>query len=862
MTSFLTFSFSFGGYHQRKNQSVQLRIMGKKRTWNSKRKREEKIAKQKEKEVRIPYKAVPSKCPKMEAYYAYQGLHSYRLDDGKFVPCISAEEMEEERKKWASSMRSMLPAAFRIGQNIEKEHKDQLIAEVQKFIGTEIEIEVDEEGNSVSKPRGSDRNGSSHDTDVEMKNEDKPQNTMLKKVAPGLRIPFIPDAYQLPFDRKTIRRNPALQDFFDWLRINTDAGFVSRQETVSMIPPVVLAPEPHHAILDMCAAPGSKTSQLLEMVSDIPKGQKEPVGFVVANDSDAKRAYMLVHQLRRINSPSVFVTAKDAQFWPLLTRGDGVTDEDRAREGIFDRVLCDVPCGGDGTSRKNPGIWKHWSMSASISLHPLQASILLNGARLTKVGGYVCYSTCSMNPIENEAVVAEILRIAEGSLELVDKRPDMEGMIARPGMTTWKVMTEALSTKERRNKAKKNSKRMQEKRKEWKQNQEVDQGKLNDDEESAEETQNEVDKEWETERQSTQDWNPSPVAWDEETLMERCKERGLMEYKSFEEVPQDRKSHVRKSCFPPSPEEIEKFNLQKCLRCLPHDLNTGGFFVALFKKVAPLSARAKKKASEIAEQIDKKKFQPEGIDESDQGKDDEDSVENKPKKMKVDESNGGKEETLAQKSKNKFGFNKSESFVAVEEDVIPPIVDYYGMSETFGKNQLMTRAHGGSKLLYFITDSVKRNLIDRGVQDRLQVISSGLRAFQAQDRDGCREYRPCQESIHFIGPHMTKRKLIIDYEDFVNCIKEGFTQISTFSGNVAKQMRELTPGSFVVALKGYENDIQKKFYLVMHRARGDHVQCLIARPELEGIEAKVKSIVKFNETKGFIGNIKQSCSIQ
>jgi 16S rRNA C967 or C1407 C5-methylase (RsmB/RsmF family) len=628
-----------------------------------------------------------------------------------------------------------------------------------------------------------------------------------------------------------------------------------------MIPPVVLAPKPHHAILDMCAAPGSKTSQLLEIVSDIPKGQIEPTGFVVANDSDAKRAYMLVHQLRRINSPAVFVTAKDAQFWPLLTRGDGVSDEERAREGIFDRVLCDVPCGGDGTSRKNPGIWKHWSMSASISLHPLQASILLNGARLTKVGGYVCYSTCSMNPIENEAVVAEILRIAEGSLELVDKRPDLEGMIARPGMTSWKVMTEALSTKERRNKAKKNSKRMQEKRREWQQKQEA-QGKVDEGVDSSEETQNEVDKEWESERQSTKEWNPSPAAWDEDTLLERCKERGLMEYKSFDEVPQDRKSHVRKSCFPPSPEEIEKFNLHKCLRCLPHDLNTGGFFVALFKKVAPLSARAKKKASEIAAQIDKKKYQPESIDESDNGKkNDDDPIENKPKKMRVDESNE-KKETLAQKSKSKFGFNKSESFVAVEEDIIPPIVDYYGMSENFGKNQLMTRAHGGSKLLYFITDSVKRNLIDRGVQDRLQVISSGLRAFQAQDRDGCREYRPCQESIHFIGPHMTKRKIITDFDDFVNCIKDGFNQISTFSDSVAKQMRELTPGSFVVALKGYENDIQKKFYLVMHRARGDHVQCLIARPELEGIEAKVRSIVKSNESKGFIGNIKQSCSIQ
>lgn len=845
--------------------------MGKKRTWNSKRKREEKIAKQKEKEERIPYKTVASKCPKMEAYYAYQGLHSTRLQNGQFVPCTSPEEMEDERNRWASAMRSMLPAAFRIGQNIEDDHREQLVSDIQKFVGTEIEIEVDEEGNSVSKPRCSDKSDENNDIDVSKLQDEKLHARTVKKVAPGQRIPFIPDAYQLPFDRKTIRRNPALHDFFEWLRINTDAGFLSRQETVSMIPPVVLAPEPHHAVLDMCAAPGSKTSQLLEIVSHIPEGEKEPTGFVVANDSDAKRAYMLVHQLRRINSPAVFVTAKDAQFWPLLTRGSGVSIEDRAREGIFDRVLCDVPCGGDGTSRKNPGIWKYWSMSASISIHPMQTSILLNGARLTKVGGYVCYSTCSMNPIENEAVVAEVLRISDGSLELVDKRPEMEGMLARPGMTSWKVMTEALSTKDRRNKAKKNSKRMQEKRREWidKQNQVSGQEEIAYGADDLEDTENEIDREWEAERQSKKDWNPSPLSWDEETLLQRCEEQGLLEYKSFEDVPQDRKNHVRQSCFPPSAEEIEKFNLQKCFRCLPHDLNTGGFFVALFKKVAPLSARAKKKALEIATEMNNKKFQTELNDEVKIDIDEDDSLSNKPKKMRIDkETKIDTNESLAKMSKDKFGFNKSESFVAVQDEILPPIVEYYGIAESFGKNQLMTRAHGGGKLLYFITDSVKKNLIDRGVQDRVQVISSGLRAFHAQDRDGCRVYRPMQESIHYIGPHMTKRKFIIGYDDFMNCIKDGLNPISTFSDEVAKQMRGLTPGSFVVALKGYENDIKKKFYVVMHRARGDHVQCLIARLELEGYEAKVRSIVKSNISKmdespqGMMENLKQVCIIQ
>ena len=118
-----------------------------------------------------------------------------------------------------------------------------------------------------------------------------------------------------------------------------------------MIPPIVLAPEPGHAVLDMCAAPGSKTSQLLEVVSQMPdENMLEPKGYVVANDADPKRAYMLVHQLRRINSPAVFVTSIEAQVFPNLLKTEAAVNA--GEEGMFDRVLCDVPCSGDGTTRK------------------------------------------------------------------------------------------------------------------------------------------------------------------------------------------------------------------------------------------------------------------------------------------------------------------------------------------------------------------------------------------------------------------------------------------------------------------------------------------------------------------------------
>lgn len=294
-------------------------------------------------------------------------------------------------------------------------------------------------------------------------NDLKPESRMI---APARKIEYIPHAYQLSLDRQTIRRNSSLNEFHDWLKVQTQAGFVTRQETVSMIPPVVLNVEPHHKVLDMCAAPGSKTSQLLEIVN-IPasEGDVEPTGFVVANDADYKRAYMLVHQMRRINSPAIFICCCDAKFFPLIR------SEDHPTEGLLDRVLCDVPCSGDGTARKNPGIWKRWNQLNAMGLHNVQLSIALKGARLTRVGGYMVYSTCSMNPMENESVVAELLRASEGCLELVDRRSELKGMIARPGMSTWKVLSEQKSKRDEKNHQKKNSDKMKARRKELPQNQ-------------------------------------------------------------------------------------------------------------------------------------------------------------------------------------------------------------------------------------------------------------------------------------------------------------------------------------------------------------------------------------------------------
>lgn len=134
------------------------------------------------------------------------------------------------------------------------------------------------------------------------------------------RLPWYPDglAYQLQLTRKDIRRSEPLFRLHNFLITETNAGSISRQEAVSMIPPLVLDVQPTDKVLDMCAAPGSKTAQLIEALHSAPEKYKIPPGFVVANDVDNNRCYMLVHQAKRLNSPCFLVTNHDSSFYPNL----------------------------------------------------------------------------------------------------------------------------------------------------------------------------------------------------------------------------------------------------------------------------------------------------------------------------------------------------------------------------------------------------------------------------------------------------------------------------------------------------------------------------------------------------------------
>ena len=147
-----------------------------------------------------------------------------------------------------------------------------------------------------------------------------------------------------------------------------------------MIPPLLLEAKPGNKFLDTCAAPGSKTAQLLEFLLaefEDPKDRLLSTGFIIANDADQKRANLLSHQSQRFNSGAISIVNHNAVNFPTLYYAPGtksfnsIPKSNFDSRALYDRIVCDVPCSSDAAIRKIPQKWATWDPKDGASLHPL-----------------------------------------------------------------------------------------------------------------------------------------------------------------------------------------------------------------------------------------------------------------------------------------------------------------------------------------------------------------------------------------------------------------------------------------------------------------------------------------------------------
>lgn len=208
--------------------------------------------------------------------------------------------------------------------------------------------------------------------------------------------PFLKDTHTFYIDRKDL--DIALGNTFLY-----QAGFFYIQEVAASLSAPQIQWQWKNIILDMAAAPWGKSSQLakgilrMHNINRKDHVNKDDLGLIVSNDVESKRVWTLVHNLRQWGYFNTLITKFNGQdFWEYLPN-------------FFDHVLLDAPCSGEGTGFKSDMAMQFRHQAEINKMCGLQSQLLSSAIKTVKVWWTVVYSTCTLNPFENEWVLAKIL---------------------------------------------------------------------------------------------------------------------------------------------------------------------------------------------------------------------------------------------------------------------------------------------------------------------------------------------------------------------------------------------------------------------------------------------------------------------
>ena len=189
-------------------------------------------------------------------------------------------------------------------------------------------------------------------------------------------------------------------------------GYYHIQEAASMIPPLLLNPEKNEIVIDLCAAPGSKTTQMAMMM--------ENYGIIIANDSNPIRLKALTHNIQRAMATNCIVTNYDGRYMD--------------KTGIkADKILLDAPCTASGKTIKDKKLLERWNYGRIRKMSALQKSLIRAACNLLEEDGILVYSTCSIEPEENEDVIDYAIKKFDMEVE----KASLKGIKTREGIKEW-----------------------------------------------------------------------------------------------------------------------------------------------------------------------------------------------------------------------------------------------------------------------------------------------------------------------------------------------------------------------------------------------------------------------------------------
>lgn len=513
----------------------------------------------------------------------------------------------------------------------------------------------------------------------------------------------------------------------------------------------------------MCASPGSKTLQILESLCPSPADSLSSPGVLISCELDSKRSAMLSHKTLFLGFPGYAILNEDATKLPLLNQ-----------QG-FDRVLCDVPCSGDGTSRKNGLILKNWSYKYGQKLHGLQRELLIHGLKLLKKDGLLVYSTCSLNPIENEAVVSSVLKEHAGKVELLDVVEHFKDCgkefeaVSRPGLEAWKVLTR-IKKKD---------------------------------------------------------------AW----------------FESFEEVPPEGKGGVQKTMFGKGEE------MKKTRRIYHHLGNTGGFYLALFRKVGDITEPEEKKTSILKEyhakivenkgnsneNNEEKKVEIEGNKEINETKpqDSNKIKENEEIKINKQEEIAKNEVKNDQKKEKQEKTLQMSNFIPIADknkEVLDNLDVFYGLTKDFTAGQLFgvftdfDKAEAAfPKRLVFTNKGLLDFYRENPDYAAMKTISFGVNVFKfIREEKLAIKYRVLIESLEQIQPFLKNFRIVTAEKqefDYLTSLQKN-TEFKEIPSLLASKLSALSQGPVIIS------KAQSSFRLILWRGV-NHVNLLMKVQDLQ-----------------------------
>ena len=194
-------------------------------------------------------------------------------------------------------------------------------------------------------------------------------------------------------------------------------GYYYIQELASMLSIIALAPKKNELILDLCASPGSKTSQMASQINNS--------GTIIANDVKIERIKILASNLERCGVSNTIITRED---------GVALCEKLKLQNLKFDKILLDAPCSGEGTMRSSVKTCLMWNPNTIKSLSKLQKKLIQGAFEILKPKGEIVYSTCTHAPEENEEVVDFALKEFKDKIKIEKINLPVK---CREGITRW-----------------------------------------------------------------------------------------------------------------------------------------------------------------------------------------------------------------------------------------------------------------------------------------------------------------------------------------------------------------------------------------------------------------------------------------